>query len=99
MTGLLKQQVTSGGGDTTLGFVGNGYKIAGIPVFATTAATEGKVLLADMSAITLLFYGPTQLIVDAFSNGKSTMGQTELIVQNYVDSLIRDRRLVVVGSA
>ena len=82
-----------------LTFVGNGYKIAGIPVFATTAATEGKVLLADMSAITLLFYGPPQLIVDAFSGGKSTTGQTELIVQNYVDSLIRDRSLVVVGSA
>ncbi len=28
MTGLLKQQVTSGGGDTTLSFVGNGYRIA-----------------------------------------------------------------------
>ena len=52
-----------------------------------------------MSAITFLFYGPPQLIVDAFSNGKSTTGQTELIVQNYVDSLIRDRSLVVVGSA
>ena len=99
MTGLLKQQVTSGGGDTTLSFVGNGYRIAGIPVFASSAATEGKVLLADMSAITLLFYGPPQLIVDAFSGGKSTTGQTELIVQNYVDSLIRDRSLVVVGSA
>ena len=82
-----------------LTFVGNGYKIAGIPVYATTAATEGKVLLADMSAITLLFYGPPQLIVDAFSGGKSTTGQTELIVQNYTDSLIRDRSLVVVGSA
>ena len=44
------------------------------PAFATTAATEGKVLLADMSAITLLNYGPPQLIVDAFSNGKSTTG-------------------------
>ena len=99
MTGLLKQQVTSGGGDTTLSYVGNGYRIAGVPVFATTAATEGKILLADMTAITLLFYGPPQLIVDAFSGGKSTTGQTELIVQNYVDSLIRDRNLVVVGSA
>ena len=98
IAGLLKQQVTSGGGDTTLSYVGNGYRIAGIPVFATTAATEGKVLLADMTAITLLNYGPPQLIVDAFSNGKSTTGQTELIVQNYVDSLIRDRSLVVVGS-
>ena len=52
-----------------------------------------------MSAITLLNYGPPQLIVDQFSGGKSAIGQTELIVQNYVDSLIRDRSLVVVGSA
>ena len=99
MTALLKQQVTAGGGDTTLSFTGNDYRIAGIPVLASTAATEGKVLLADMSAVTLLFYGPPQLIVDAFSAGKSTTGQTELIVQNYVDSLIRDRSLVVIGSA
>ena len=99
MTGLLKQQVTAGGGATTLSYEGGSYRVAGVPVFATTAATEGKVVLADMSAITLLFYGPPQLIVDPFSNGKSTTGQTELIVQNYVDSLIRDRSLVVVGSS
>jgi len=47
----------------------------------------------------LLFYGPPQLIADMFSNGKSATGQTELIVQNYVDSTITDRNLVVVGSA
>jgi hypothetical protein len=52
-----------------------------------------------MNAITLLFYGPPQLIVDPFSNGKSAIGQTELIVQNYVDSVISDRNLVVVGSS
>ena len=44
-------------------------------------------------------YDPPQLIVDAFSGGKSTTGQTELIVQNHTDSLIRDRSLVVVGSS
>ena len=99
MTGLLKQQVTSGGGATTLSFEGGNYRIAGIPVFASSAATEGKVLLADMTAVTLLFYGPPQLIVDPFSNGKSAIGQTELIVQNYVDSVISDRNLIVVGSS
>ena len=52
-----------------------------------------------MSAITLLFYGPPQLISDMFSNGKSATGQTELIIQNYVDSMITDRSLAVVGSA
>ena len=65
----------------------------------SAAATEGKVVLADMKAFTLLFYGPPQLIVDPFSNGKSTTGQTEIIVQNYLDSLITDRDLIVIGSA
>ncbi|QNI43349.1 hypothetical protein SynA1528_02344 [Synechococcus sp. A15-28] len=51
-----------------------------------------------MSAITLLFYWRPQLIVDAFSNGKGATGQIELIVQNYVDSLIRGTSAVVVGS-
>ena len=99
MTGLLKQPVTAGGGDRTLRYEGGTYRVAGVPVFATTAATEGKVVLADMKAFTLLFYGPPQLIVDPFSNGKSTTGQTELIVQNYLDSLITDRDLIVIGSA
>ena len=52
-----------------------------------------------MNANTLQFYGPPQLIVNPFSNGQSTAGQTELIVQNYLDSHICDRSLVVVGSA
>ena len=65
----------------------------------SAAATEGKVVLADMKAFTLLFYGPPQLIVDPFSNGKSTTGPTEIIVQNYLDSLITDRDLIVIGSA
>ena len=99
LAGLLKQQITSGGGETTVTYDAGNYRIAGVPVLATTAATQGKILLADMSAITLLFYGPPQLIADMFSNGKSATGQTELIVQNYVDSMITDRNLVVVGSA
>ena len=66
---------------------------------ATTAATAGKVVLAEMKAFTLLFYGPPQLIVDPFSNGKSTTGQPEIIVQNYINSLISDRDLIVIASA
>ena len=60
-----------------------------VPSTATASSQRGSV-----SSLT-----PPQLIVDAFSNGKSTTGQTELIVQNYTDSLIRDRSLVVIGSA
>ncbi len=34
-----------------------------------------------------------------FGNGKSTTGQAEIIFQNYIDSLISDRDLIVIGSA
>jgi len=55
---LLTQRISLGGGETTVTYDAGNYRIAGVPVLATTPATEGKVLLADMSAITLLFYGP-----------------------------------------
>ena len=57
LAGLLKQQITSGGDETTVTYDAANYRIAGVLVLATTAATQGKVLLADMSAITLLIFG------------------------------------------
>ena len=41
----------------------------------------------------------TLLLVDPFSAGRSTTGETQIVIQNYVDSMIADRNLVVVGSA
>ena len=98
MTTLLRTLIANGSGETAVVAEGGTYRLGGIEIHSSTAVTENKIVLADMSAVTLLNYGPPQLIVDAFSNGKSTTGQTELIVQNYVDSMIRDRNLVVVGS-
>lgn len=96
---LLDQQVTTNGGATTVSYEGGQYRVAGVPVHQTTAATEGKVVLADMSKISLIFYGPAHLLADGFSGGKSTYGTTELIVMNWLDSAITDPATVVIGSA
>ena len=39
------------------------------------------------------------LIVDPFSAARSTTGETQIVIKNYLDTLIADRSLVVVGSA
>ena len=96
---LLDQQVTTDGGTTTISFEGDRYRIAGVPVHQTTAATEGKVVLADMAKISLIFFGAPSLLSDGFSGGKSTYGTTELIVMNWLDSAITDAKTIVVGSA
>ena len=33
------------------------------------------------------------------SAGRSTTGETQIVIQNYVDQMIDDRNLVVIGSA
>ena len=48
---LLNREVSSGYGETTLSVVGNDYRIAGTLVFASSAAPEGEMLMADTSAI------------------------------------------------
>ena len=83
----------------TVSFEGSQYRIAGVPVHQATAATEGKVVLADMSKINLIFNGPAHLLADGLSGGKSTFGTTELIVMNWLDSAITDPATVVIGSA
>ena len=75
------------------------YRIFGIPVFSTTNCTEGKVLLGDFSAVNLAFFGPPQAIVDRFSGGKATTGQTEIVVLNMVDVGCTNQNAICVGSA
>ena len=52
---LLKQQVTSGGGTTTLQYESGTYRINGIQVLTTSSSTEGKVALLDMSKVNLIY--------------------------------------------
>ena len=39
------------------------------------------------------------LLVDPFSAGRSTTGEIQIVIQNYIDMMIADRNLVVIGSA
>ena len=96
---LLKVLVDNNGGETVAVPEGDGYRIAGIRVHHSTAVTENKVVLADVPTIHIVRYGPAMLLVDPFSAGRSTAGETQIVIQNYVDTLIADRNLVVVGSA
>ena len=61
--------------------------------------TENKIVLADVPTIHIVRKGPAMLLVDPFSAGRSTTGETQIVIQNYVDTMIADRNLVVVGSA
>ena len=75
------------------------YRIFGVPVFITTNCTEGKVLLGDFSAVNLVFFGPPQAIVDRYSGGKATTGQTEVVVLNMTDVVVTNESAICVGSA
>ena len=96
---LLKQVIDADGGETTAQPQGDGYRIAGIRVHTSTSVTENKIVLADVPTIHIVRYGPAMLLVDPFSAGRSTTGETQIVIKNYVDTLIADRSLVVVGSA
>ena len=91
--------IDAGGLDTTAQPQGDGYRIAGVWVHTSTAVTENNIVLADVPTIHIVRYGPAMLLVDPFSAGRSTTGETQIVIQNYVDTMIADRNLVVVGSA
>ena len=99
LVALLKALVDSSGGETVAMPEGSGYRICGIRVLTSTSVPENKIILADMPTIHIVRYGPAMLLVDPFSAGRSTTGETQIVIQNYVDTLIADRSLVVVGSA
>jgi len=99
LVALLKAMVDANGGETVAKPEGNGYRICGIQVLTSTSVTENKVILADVPTIHIVNYGPPMLLVDPFSSGRSTTGETQIVIQNYMDTLIADRSLVVIGSA
>ena len=96
---LLKQVIDADGGETTAQPQGDGYRFACIRVHTSTAVTENKIVLADVPTIHIVRYGPAMLLVDPFSAGRSTTGETQIVIQNYIDTMIADRNLVVIGSA
>ena len=96
---LLKQQITSGGGATTPQSESESYRINGIKVLTTSAASEGKVALLDISKVNLIFYGSPYVLADRFSGTNALTGETTLILMNWLDSMLVDPAVCVIGSA
>lgn len=100
LVALLKSLVDANGGETVAKPEGNGvFRICGIQALTSTSIPENKVILADVPTIHVINYGPPMLLVDPFSAGKSTTGETQIVIQNCMDTVIADRSLIVIGSA
>jgi len=96
---LLKAQVDADGGETIVQWQDGAHRIAGLPVFSTRHLTEGKHLLLNPSAVATVFFGPAQVVMDEYSNGKSLSGAAEICVFNFADLAVLRPTHVVVGSA
>jgi len=87
------------GGEMIVQYIDGAHRIYGLPVFTTSNLTEGKHLLLDPSAVATVFFGPAQVVMDEYSNGKSLSGAAELCVFNFADLAIIRPNHIVVGSA
>jgi HK97 family phage major capsid protein len=96
---LLKALVSANGGETLVSYTGGAWRILGVPVAATRHMVEGKHLLLDPSAVALTYFGPSQVVMDTFSNGKSISGAAEICVFNFADVALLRPSHVVVGAA
>ena len=96
---LLQQVIDADGGETTAQPQGDGYRIAGIRVHTSTSVTENKFAWLICQRFTWCDMARQCLFLIHFSAGRSTTGETQIVIKNYVDTLIADRSLVVVGSA
>jgi len=87
------------GGEMIVQYIDGAHRIYGLPIFTTSNLTEGKHLLLDPSAVTTVFFGPAQVVMDEYSNGKSLSGAAEICVFNFADLAIIRPNHIVVGSA
>ena len=75
------------------------WLLLGLPVQVSTQVPSGSFVLADWSKVTVCNFGPSQVLVDGFSGGKSIRGDVELIVSNFVDIALAEVDNLVIGSA
>jgi len=99
LSDLLKAQVDPDGGETIVQWQDGAHRICGLPVFSSRHLTEGKHLLLDPSAVATVFFGPAQVLLDEYSNGKAISGAAEAVVFNFADVVLKQPAHVVVGSA
>ena len=96
---LLIAEKTASSGEMILTWFEGQYRIFGVPVYATTNTVEGKYLLGDLSSVALAFFGSPQVVIDKYSGGKSTTGQTDLVVLNLCDVGCTNQDAICVGGA
>ena len=94
---LLKAQISANGGETVIEYIDGAWRIAGIPCNASRHLTEGKHLLIDPTAISCVYFGPAQVVMDAYSNGKSISGAAEICVFNFCDVVLNRPSHVIAG--
>ena len=94
---LRRSEISAGSGELVLSFIGDTFRLHGVPVLMTTNVPEGKVLLFDPSYSRLVYFGAPQIVVDPFRGAVS--GVTHVQVLNAIDYVCTNQSSVVVGSA
>jgi HK97 family phage major capsid protein len=95
---LIKAQVDNDGGETIVQYIDGAHRICGLPIFSTRHLTEGKHLLLDPSAVATVYFGPAQVVLDEYSNGKSVSGAAEIVTFNFADLAVLRPTHIVVGA-
>lgn len=99
LSDLLKAQVDPDGGETIVQYIDGAHRICGLPVFSSRHLTEGKHILMDPTAVACVYFGPAQVLLDEYSNGKSVSGAAEIVTFNFADLAVLRPAHVVVGAA
>lgn len=99
LAALMTQEVASGTGQFVARVLASlrQFSLFGVPVFATSAITQGKVILCDPSQIALVFWSAPQLLIDRTTGGKSISGAAEVVLLNDCDIAVTRPAQIVIG--
>lgn len=95
---LLRTQAASGS-EMLVSWAGGSHRIQGFRAMASTNIPAGTYVFGDFSTVRIAYFGPPQLIIDTFSNGKSATGDTEIVLINYADIGLIEPAHIVLGTA
>jgi hypothetical protein len=94
---LMTTEVASTSGNFVAVYGQRQVSLAGVPVFASNAITDGTVILANPTDLHVVYWRSPQLIVNPFSS--DTVGDVRLSVLNDVDVVVSRRHSMVIGRA
>ena len=94
---LRRSEISAGSGELVLNFIGDTFRLHGVPVLMTTNIPEGKVLLFDPSYSRLVYFGAPQVVVDPYK--AATTGATTVSVLNAMDLACSHPSSICIGSA